>query len=93
MSWRSVAVGGLGLALLQLLATSGGPVAAAWGMQLLSASVTRLLSPDVAGVPNRSGWTDPNAPSALPNVDPKTGVPNQDKTKPLVREPGSGYIY
>lgn len=93
MNWRNVALGGLGLALLQLLATSGGPVAAAWGMQALSAGVTRLLSPDVAGVANRAGWVDPDAPSALPNVDPKTGVPNQDKTKPFVREPGSGYIY
>lgn len=91
VSWRGVATGVLVLIAAQVLLASRGPEAGAAGLQWLATGVGRLIDPKVAGIPNRAGWKgatgDPNW-----NVDPKTGVPNQDPTKPLLRDP-QGRVY
>lgn len=84
-----MAVGVLCLVALQALTSKNGPAGGAAGLDLAGRAVQRLLSPDVAGIPNRTGA---GLPAPKVNVDPKTGVPNQNPNLPPVRDP-RGYIY
>lgn len=80
---RGVAAGTLALMAAQLLSSGKGPAAGVAGLSWISTGVRRLIDPKVAGIPNRAKWVDP---ISAYNVDPNTGVPNQDPSKPLLRD-------
>lgn len=81
---RGLALGVLALLALQVLTDSRGPEAGAAGLGWLVSGFRRLIDPAVAGIPNPHGYVDP---ITAYNVDPKTGVPNQDPHKPYLRDP------
>lgn len=87
--WRPVAVGMLALIALQALTSANGPAAGVAGIGWATEGLRRLLSPEVAGVPNRTGS---GLPAQKLNIDPKTGVPNQDPNLPPLRDP-KGRVY